>query len=86
MIEIFPESAFNLDYQMIGEMTGMNHYAFDAAHGVINKSRHLVDKHGRLLYIRPYDISNRLNSIIQNLNLTMFISDLENFVFKKVIS
>ena len=68
---------------MIGEMTGINHYAFDAAHGIINTSRHLVDGYGRLLKIRPYDISSRLNSIIQNLNLTMFILNLENFVSKR---
>ena len=82
LIEIFPEGAFSLDYQMIGEIVGINHYAFDAAHGIINTSRHLVDRYERLLNIRPYDISSRLNSIIHNLNLSMFVSNLENFVSK----
>ena len=67
---------------MISEMIGINHYAFDAARGTISQSRHLVDKQGRLLNVRPYDSSNGFNSIIHSLNLTMFISDLENFIFK----
>jgi hypothetical protein len=85
LIEIFPENSFSLDYQMLAEIVGINHYAFDAINGIIEKSRRLMFNDNCFLNLRAYDISNKLNSVVHDLNIKLFTTSLKDFLFSNLL-
>jgi len=57
VLEIFPEGAFAMDYQMISELSGHEYYAIDPKEGIISSAGHPMPPRGNVNQVIPeFDI------------------------------
>lgn len=66
VVEIFPEGAFAMDYQLISELCGHNYFAIDAAHGIISQSGNHMPPRGNVNQIIPSLDMDSLASVISD--------------------
>ena len=83
LVEIFPSETFTLDYQLQAELSDVKHFAFDAVHGVIHGANQLSGSIGGkcIKLIKPYDSKGKLNSLVPDLNVTLFVESLTEAIF-----
>ncbi len=53
VLEIFPEGAFAMDYQMISELSGHEYYAIDPKEGIISSAGHPMPPRGNVNQVIP---------------------------------
>lgn len=53
VLEIFPEGAFAMDYQLISELSGHNYYAIEPKDGIISFSGHHMKPRGNVNQVIP---------------------------------
>ncbi len=53
VLEIFPEGAFAMDYQMISELSGHEYYAIDPKEGIISHAGHPMPPRGNVNQVIP---------------------------------
>ena len=76
LVEIFPHGAFTLDYQLQATISGIHHFAFDAQNGLISGSTDTSEGTPCYDKIKPYDISQNLNSVVEYLNIPLLSQQL----------